>query len=338
MSEPARLRDAPPRLACGECGTELAPDAVSCPACRALVHAERLRGLAARAEELESAGQQEEARGVWAEALALLPPDSRQHTAIAHRVSLLDAALPTATTTPDAGSEARIGSRKGFVAAAAGIGLLLAGKLKFLVIGLTKAKTFVSMFAFFGVYWSTFGWPLALGLVISIYIHEMGHVAALRRLNIAASAPLFIPGLGAIVRLKQHITDPKLDAAVGLAGPVWGLTAGLVAFAVHLATDSMIWLAIAQLTGWINLFNLIPIWQLDGARGFHALSTAERFLTIMALAVAFAVTGEKLLLLVGAVGIWQVLRAKPGPGDPRALATFIVLIALLSWMSALRAV
>ena len=60
------------------------------------------------------------------------------------------------------------------------------------------------MFAFFGVYWSIYGWPLALGLVVSIYIHEMGHVAMLRRLGIAAGAPLFIPGMGAVVMLKQH--------------------------------------------------------------------------------------------------------------------------------------
>ena len=60
--------------------------------------------------------------------------------------------------------------------------LLLVSKLKFLLLGLTKASTFISMFAFFGVYWSIYGWPLALGLVLSIYIHEMGHVAMLRRL------------------------------------------------------------------------------------------------------------------------------------------------------------
>ena len=106
------------------------------------------------------------------------------------------------------------------------------GKLKFLLLGLTKASTFVSMFAFFGVYWSIYGWPLALGLVLSIYIHEMGHVAMLRRLGIAAGAPMFIPGVGALVMLKQHVADPLTDAKIGLAGPVWGLGAALAAFGV----------------------------------------------------------------------------------------------------------
>src|SRR4029078_12585320 len=123
---------------------------------------------------------------------------------------------------------------------------------------MTKASTFVSMFAFFGVYWSIYGWPLALGLVLSIYIHEMGHVAMLRRLGIDAGAPLFIPGVGGFVMLKQHIADPLTDAKIGLAGPVWGLGAGLAALLVHLITRATIWLASAQLLGLLNMFHLNP--------------------------------------------------------------------------------
>jgi Zn-dependent protease len=219
-----------------------------------------------------------------------------------------------------------------------GLIILLVTKFKFLLLGLTKLPTLVSMFAFFGVYWTAFGWPLALGLVISIYIHEMGHVAMLRRLGIPASAPLFVPGLGAFVLLKKRIDDPRVDAAIGLAGPVWGLGAGLAAYAVFAATDSRIWLAIAQLTGLINLFNLIPIWQLDGARGFHALTLVQRATIVVAVAVAFLLTGQKFLLLVGAVGVWSAIRRAEGPGDLRALATFIALVFALSWLSSLTVV
>ena len=62
-----------------------------------------------------------------------------------------------------------------------------------------------------GVYWTAFGWKFALGLVLSIYVHEMGHVAMLRRYGIKSTAPMFIPGLGAMVRMKQypHSQDQK---------------------------------------------------------------------------------------------------------------------------------
>src|SRR5678816_4052200 len=108
----------------------------------------------------------------------------------------------------------------------------------------------------------------------------MGHVAMLRRLGIQSGAPLFIPGVGALVMLKEHITDPIVDARIGLAGPVWGFGAAIAALMAYYATGLKIWLAIAELTAFLNLFNLIPVWQLDGARGFHALSQSERWMVV----------------------------------------------------------
>ncbi|MEN3338142.1 MAG: hypothetical protein V7647_1818 [Acidobacteriota bacterium] len=209
-------------------------------------------------------------------------------------------------------------------------GVVLAGKLKFLLLGLTKLSTFASMFAFFALYWSVYGWPLALGLVLSIYIHEMGHVAMLRRLGIAAGAPLFIPGVGAIVMLRQHVLDPVADARIGLAGPVWGLAAGVTALVVYYATGARIWLAIAELTGFINLFNLTPVWQLDGSRGFHALGRAQRWIVVAVVTAALLLTGQRMLFLVGGVGVWRAFQPETGPGDTQTVVTFAVLVLALS--------
>ena len=109
------------------------------------------------------------------------------------------------------------------------LAVLLLSKGKLLLLGLTKASTFWSMLAAFSVYWTVFGGWFALGLVLSIYIHEMGHVAALMRYGVKASAPLFLPGIGAVIRLKQGFIDPRQDARVGLAGPIWGLFAAVAA-------------------------------------------------------------------------------------------------------------
>src|SRR5439155_26028416 len=105
-----------------------------------------------------------------------------------------------------------------------------------------------------------------------------GHVSALRRYGIAATAPMFIPGFGALVRLKQYPASPAEDARVGLAGPLWGTLASVAFFATGLATHWPSLIAIARVGAWLNLFNLIPIWQLDGGRGFNALSRAQRAL------------------------------------------------------------
>src|SRR3989475_7787557 len=89
---------------------------------------------------------------------------------------------------------------------------------------------------------------------------------------------MFIPGVGAFIRLKQYPTDRREDARVGLAGPVWGAGAAAAAYAVYFATHAGIWGAIAHVGAFINLFNLVPVWQLDGGRGFRALTRPQRWI------------------------------------------------------------
>src|SRR2546422_5007806 len=68
---------------------------------------------------------------------------------------------------------------------------------------------------------------------------------------------MFIPGVGAVVRLKQYPASPREDARVGLAGPLWGLGATAAAYAAYLGTGGGIWAAIAHFGAWVNLFNLV---------------------------------------------------------------------------------
>ena len=296
------------------------------------MHREQLQQLAHLAETATSNGDTVAARAHWTDARDLVPIQSEQYQQISARLSAL-------VDTPDvqSSSSAPAGASKSWwkpvVGGAAGVALLLATKLKFLLLGLGKMSTLLSMFGFIGVYWSMHGWPLAVGLAASIYVHEMGHVAMLKRLGISAGAPLFIPGLGALVMLKQHVTDPVIDARIGLAGPVWGLSAAVVSWAIYLATGAGIWLAIAELTGFLNLFNLIPIWQLDGARGFHALSRQQRWMVVSVVALALLITGVGVLWIVGAVAGYQALRAAPGPGHRPTFVTFSGLVLALAWFA-----
>lgn len=193
--------------------------------------------------------------------------------------------------------------------------LIALTKGKLLLLGLTKMSTLFSMLAMFGVYWMTYGWAFAAGIVLSIYIHEMGHVIALRRYNIAASAPMFIPFVGAFVRMKQYPANVIEDARVGLAGPIYGLGTAVAAWVIGLATGAPIWLAIAHIGAWINLFNLLPIWQLDGGRGFRALTRKQRGIALVIALVMWALTEETMLLLI-ALGAVYRLFSKDYPEEP----------------------
>jgi Zn-dependent protease len=342
-------------LICSSCGAEVAPSLLSCPSCHRLVHAERLKELAESAEASERAGDLAAALGAWREAIILLPLASRQHAVISGRIDVLSrqveaGPVPNARaaqpqTSPAGGSVPHAPDKRwttGAITGAAGTAALalwkfkfaavfLLTKAKFLLLGLTKASTFLSMLAAFGVYWSVFGGWFALGFVVSIYVHEMGHVAALLRYGVPATAPLFLPGLGAVIRLRQTFINPREDARVGLAGPIWGCGAALVCAAVFLLTGQPIWGALARVGAWINLFNLTPFWQLDGSRAFHSLTRPQRWLAVTAVATAWAFTEEGLLVLVMAVGAYRAALDKPAKdGDSGALFQYIALVAMLS--------
>jgi Zn-dependent protease len=239
-------------------------------------------------------------------------------------------------------SRATEGGRKHWRWAGLGALALLAWKLKavlafivtkgkFILAGFTKSSTFFSMILAFGVYWTAFGWKFALGLVVSIYVHEMGHVASLHRLGIPASAPMFIPGVGAYVRMGQYPVDAREDARVGLAGPMWGLAAALGAYLAFAATGAPIWGAIARIGAWINLFNLLPVWQLDGSRGYRALSRPGRFLVAAVMGLMWLITREGLLILLLIAAVCRAWAGKaPERGEPVALAQFVGLVIVLS--------
>jgi hypothetical protein len=215
------------RLLCAQCGTELVASALACPACRAIIHADRLKELAATATDLNTRGKLVEARDTWLEALELLPTSAQQHAAIGARVADLTRRIEAST---DAASKPKAHGpwwKRGFVAAATLLVLLL-GKLKFRA-RLHESRHPFSMLLSLGVYWQAFGWKWAVGVVTSIYIHEMGHVAMLRRLGI--KAPLFIRESAHCDTQAAHRRSGH-RRQIGLAGPIWGLGAGLAAYAI----------------------------------------------------------------------------------------------------------
>jgi Zn-dependent protease len=298
--------------ACAGCKTELAPALLVCPQCARLVHAERLQRLADEAEAQAAQHKLGEALASWREALGLLPAESRQHAAVLARIRALS---PLAEQAP--ASRARTGML-------GSIGALLLG-------GLTKASTLISMAVMAGVYWTQFGLRFALGLVASLYVHEMGHVFELRRYGIPATAPMFVPGFGAFVRLRQYPATPREDARVGLAGPIWGTGAAIAAQLCGMSAGWPSCLAIARVGAWLNLFNLIPIGSLDGGRGLRSLTRLERLVCAGVSGIAYAVTSSGLLLVIALVALARAAaRDAPTARDPGALLRFSVLVLVLA--------
>ncbi len=335
---------------CPECGTRWSETTLSCPGCHRLVHGPRLKQLARDAAAAKARGDAGAELSLRRDIVQLLPRGSKQHAAALARARELSETVSKSGQKPgqksgqgSAGEKRKVPK---WLAALGGIGLLIwkfkfaavfiLTKGKFLLLGLTKWQTFLSMALAMGVYWTIWGWPFAVGLVLAIYVHEMGHVAALRHYGIAATAPMFIPGVGAFVRLKQAPLTPVEDARIGLAGPLWGLGAVLACYGIFLATGEPIFAAIARAGAWLNLFNLVPVWQLDGARAFAALTRKQRWWAAAGLFVLWFLTGDFLLIIIGGVAVFRAWTSTaPSEPDKRGLIAFLIVAAALAGMAAI---
>jgi len=115
------------------------------------------------------------------------------------------------------------------------------------------------------------------------------------------------------------------------AGPIWGLAAAGGCFLLYVTTAQPYWAALTHTGAMINLFNLMPVWQLDGDHAFKALNRTERWIATGVTAGMLFVTGEGLLVLVGILAVVQALREAPNAeGDRTALIQFAGLIIALA--------
>jgi Zn-dependent protease len=183
------------------------------------------------------------------------------------------------------------------------------GKYAILFVGKFGAlKTLITLLISFWFYALFFGPWFAAGLVVMILVHEMGHVVEIRRQGMAASAPLFIPFLGAAIFERQHPTDALKQAQIGIAGPIAGTVGATVAFVLYGTTHWNVLLAWAYVGFFLNLFNLIPIGMLDGGWILAVVSKWFQIVGLAALALAVVFIGfSPIVLIIVVLGIPALL-------------------------------
>lgn len=90
------------------------------------------------------------------------------------------------------------------------------------------------------------GWPFALGMILILGTHELGHYVAARRHNLNVSLPYFIPfplhifgTLGAFILFREPMRNRKQLFDVGVAGPLAGLIVAIPVLFIGLATSDV---------------------------------------------------------------------------------------------------
>ncbi len=194
------------------------------------------------------------------------------------------------------------------------IGLVLFfifGKLKYLgiLLQIGKFKTFFSMLISIWAYAMFWGWSFAAGFVALIFIHEMGHVFALRMMGIPATAPMFIPFVGAHIVMKQMPKNAFVEAVGAYGGPLLGTIGAIGCVAIGMATGNLFWYALASSGFLLNLFNLLPISPLDGGRIIGVISPKLWVLGLLGAGALFYLTWSPIVALILLLGSYQIYKS-----------------------------
>ena len=140
-------------------------------------------------------------------------------------------------------------------------GPIIAGAIALAKFSFVLVK-FGSIFLAVGLYMLFFRWQFAVGFVLLILLHELGHYLEAKREGLNPKLPVFIPFLGAYVKYSRG--NPWQTARIALAGPILGGVAALVCYLIGRANGSDLFLALGYTGFFLNLINLIPVGILDG--------------------------------------------------------------------------
>jgi len=143
--------------------------------------------------------------------------------------------------------------------------------------------------------------PSVLVIIVALFVHELGHLAAMKLLGYSNVRIFFIPFFGAAVSGENVRAAGWRRAIVTLAGPMTGLAAALGLFVAWLYVDQPLLAKSAMVFAFLNVFNLLPLYPLDGGR-FLQETLFSRNLCVEA---AFRILMGGLTILAGIyLGSW----------------------------------
>jgi Zn-dependent protease len=163
---------------------------------------------------------------------------------------------------------------------------------------------FSSIFIAVAAYALIFGWKFAVGFVLLIFIHELGHYIEAKREGLSPRLPVFIPFLGAYVQYTRG--HPWQTVRVAIAGPILGGAAAAVCLAIAQSNGSLLMYALAYSGFFLNLFNMLPFGIFDGG----AVWRSARYLRVgggqrLALASYALYFGTAAALILGMIATYK---------------------------------
>jgi Zn-dependent protease len=147
-------------------------------------------------------------------------------------------------------------------------------------------------------YFLNFSLFLSIGLTVLVFIHELGHIIALKILHKKIHGLYFLPFFGAVVVSKESFNNLNDYAFLKYFGPFIG-TIGVSLFGLfYLILGDVRLLQLVFIGSIFNLINMIPITFLDGYGVLKGINKKVEWLgIIVVIVVGFFMFKEYILTL-----------------------------------------
>jgi Zn-dependent protease/Tfp pilus assembly protein PilF len=124
----------------------------------------------------------------------------------------------------------------------------------------------ISTLAFILLAFPTMGWQFGIQILAIVFVHELGHLLAMQFFGYRDTSILFIPLLGGVAMGQKDNASLAQKFWVLMLGPLPGIIIGTIIALYYPAISSSELHKFGLLTIGINLFNLLPIYPLDGGK------------------------------------------------------------------------
>ena len=194
------------------------------------------------------------------------------------------------------------------------------------------------------------GVMMGLALIVSVMVHEYGHVAAYRVAGHPDATFRLIPMFGGVAISKTSPKSDLHDFYITIMGPGICLALMLVSYIAYDAiidsyyTIGLFFWYLTIVTGMLNFLNLLPLWPLDGGRITRVLTQTFSpklafYLTIAMglMLIAYGVYNRMMLITIFAVLALQGAMNMPTYRTRKGLTTAQMIIGTIAWFAMLGA-
>lgn len=178
-------------------------------------------------------------------------------------------------------------------------------------------RSLISLFLYGILFYFLFDRNIAYiaAVLVVLLIHEFGHFLAMKMYNYQNVKLFIVPLLGAFVSGKKQTVSQRQMSIIILAGPVPGIIVGTLLYMLNKSNPNDTVKMLANVFIFINIFNLLPIFPLDGGRllenlfirNNHGIRIVFTILSILFLVTLIALSGNIIMVVIPAIMIFELI-------------------------------